>query len=174
MSRRQYQDEINQIESISNTKGIDIDDIVVEEETTEDGDDLIVFRVLETNAESEEDSVGIQVSKMPSVQGADMTFRNDVQRKMNSLKKYLAGDEGEVQNLDENTDTSDDTSDDVDPDRETPVQRDTRTRDGDTSGPGAEIDARLTAVEARMDELEDRVEEYEDALDALQQLTGGG
>jgi len=92
-TRGRFQSEVNQIESIAETKGIELDDIEVRETETDDGDELIVFRILETKAESEEDSVGVQVSKMPSVQTGEMSFRNDVQNKMASLKKYLSGNQ---------------------------------------------------------------------------------
>lgn len=164
-TRGRFQSEVNQIESIAETKGIELDDIVVRETETDDGDELIVFRILETKAESEEDSVGVQVSKMPSVQTGEMTFRNDVQNKLNSLKKYLS-DNQPADRVEEEPETDAETDDATQSAR-------TRTRSTDGTGPGAEIDARLTEIEERLDDLEGRVEEIEEkagALDGLQQL----
>lgn len=174
---RRFRKEIDQIESIAETKGIELDDIDVRETTTDDGDELIVFRILETKAETEEDSVGVQVSKMPSVQTGDMAFRNEVQNKLKALKRHLAGqqpaDEVEAQADDqdsngEQSDSSPDTG-----------RKTTHTRDyvdDYDGGPGAELDQRLRAVEAQLDDLEERVAELEsksEALDGLQQLMQG-
>lgn len=172
---RRFDKEINQIESIAETKGIELDDIVVNETTTDDGDELITFRILETKAETEEDSVGVQVSKMPSVQTGDMAFRNDVQNKLKSLKRYLAGEQPS-EKVDEESDERD--SDDSEREQRADTsQSHTRTReDYDGGGPGAEIDARLHEIEDRLDDLEARVAEIEDkseALDGLQKIMGG-
>lgn len=173
-----YRSEIEQIESVAETKGIELDDIVVNETTTDDGDDLVVFRVYETKADDDVDSVGVQVSKMPSVQTGDMTFRNDVQNKLMALKKHLAGEQPSDR-VDEGRD-SDDVSDSQQSDETAQEQRESRTRTRDTAsiggaGPGAEIDARLRDIEDHLDELESRVSELEDkseALDGLQKLVG--
>jgi hypothetical protein len=176
---RRFDQEIDQIESIASTKGIELDDIVVNETTTDDGDELIVFRILETKAESEKDSVGVQVSKMPSVQTGDMAFRNDVTNKLNALKRHLAGNQPSEE-LDENEDESD--SDQTESDTSASTESSlTRTREEfdyeGNGGPGAEIDARLSAIEAQLDDLEARVAAIEDkseALDGLQKIVGGG
>lgn len=173
-TRSRFQAEINQIESIAETKGIELDDIEVRESETDDGDELITFRVYETKAESEEDSVGVQVSKMPSVQTGEMTFRNDVQNKMASLKKYLSGNQPSDRADEDPEAESDDDSEESSSTTSTSRSR-TRTVDTDGDGPGAEIDARLSAIENRLDDLETRVETIEDkseALDGLQKIMG--
>lgn len=160
-----FQAEVDQIESIAETKGIDLDDIEVREGETDDGDELITFRIYETKAETEEDSVGVQVSKMPSIQTGEMTFRNDVQNKMASLKKYLSGNQP---------------ADKADEDPEEVAEGDgdeNTTTSTDGSGPGSEIDARLNEIEDRLDSLEARVETIEEkseALDGLQKIMGDG
>lgn len=174
-----YEKEVNQIESIAETKGVELDEIDVRESTTDEGDELIVFRILETKGESEMDSVGVQVSKMPSVQTGDMTFRDDVQNKLGALKRHLAdenepedADDTEQAQTDDTADSSKDESDSTSTTSRTRT-RDTRSVSGD--GPGAEIDARLTEIEDRLDDLEGRVETIEDkaeALDGLQKLMG--
>lgn len=169
-TRSRFQAEIDQIESIAETKGIDIDTINVRESQTDEGEELIVFRVLETEGDSEEDSVGVQITKMPSVQTGEMTFRNDVQKKISALKQHLsseqASDDGE-------TVEDDDAATESDTTRDASRGRTRQTSRGD--GPGAEIDARLTEIENRLDDLESTVAEIEDkseALDGLQKLIG--
>jgi len=161
-----FQAEVNQIESIAETKGIELDDIEVRESIT--------FRIYETKAETEEDSVGVQVSKMPSIQTGEMTFRNDVQNKMAALKKYLSGNQPSDR-ADEDPEDADDTDDSTsDTTQSTSRTRTTSTTDVD-GGPGAEIDARLHEIEERLDNLEARVETIEDkseALDGLQKIMG--
>lgn len=173
-----FQSEVNQIESMAETKGIELDDIEVRETEAEDGEELIVFRILETKAESEEDSVGVQVSKMPSVQTGEMTFRNDVQNKLASLKKYLSGNQPSEQvEEDPETEKTNDTDDTSDQSSRTRSRtRSASSAGGGGSGPGAEIDARLSEIEDRLDDLEARFENIEDkadALDGLQKLMGG-
>jgi len=174
-----FQAEVNQIESIAETKGIELDDIEVRESETDDGDELITFRIYETKAETEEDSIGVQVSKMPSVQTGEMTFRNDVQNKMAALKKYLSGNQpSDRADEDPEAEEGDDGAEVPDSTGQQRAQP-SRTReeyeyDGD-GGPGAEIDARLHAIEQRLDDLEARVETIEDksgALDGLQKIMG--
>lgn len=164
-----YKSEIEQIESIAETKGIDIDDIEVNKTETKEGDDMVVFRILETKAETEEDSVGVQVSKVPSVQTGEMAFRNDVQQKLNALKKHLSGEnEGQPQGTDEEVSDGSSASD-----RSTQETRSTRNVGG--SGPGSEIDSRLRALEEDYEELDERLSELEEkaeALDGLQKLMG--
>jgi len=169
-TRGRFTEEINQIESIAETKGIDLDDITVRETETDEGDELIVFRILETKADTEEDSVGVQVSKMPSVQTGEMTFRTDVQNKLTALKRHLSG-------RDASEDATGDVEQETDDASDTTTDTTSRTRtSGDANGPGAEIDARIRTVEQRLDDLESRVEEIEDkadALDGLQKLMHG-
>lgn len=164
---RRYAKEIKQIESIAETKGIDLDDIVVNETETKDGDEMVVFRVLETKAETETDSVGVQVSKVPSIQTGDMAFRNEVQNKLNALKRHLSGEQPSEQlEADEiEQETGDESSDSR-----------SASDAGNADGPGAELDARLRAVEAHLDDLDARISELEDkseALDGLQKIVGG-
>lgn len=170
-----FQAEVDQIESIAETKGIDLDDIEVREAETDDGDELITFRIYETKAETEEDSVGVQVSKMPSIQTGEMTFRNDVQNKMASLKKYLSGSQpSDHADEDPEAENDDEESDSTTESTSTSRSR-TLTVETDGDGPGAEIDARLSAIEQRLDDLEARVETIEDkseALDGLQKIMG--
>lgn len=157
-----WQTEVDQIESIADTKGVEIDDIEVNETETEDGDDLVTFRIYETKAESEEDSVGVQVSKMPNVQTGDMTFRNDIQRKLSKLKQHVSGD--------------DEVPDPPEPETESTVTRNRYRPDPSGDGPGSQLDAEINAIHDRIDELEARMDEFEEkseALDGLQQLMGG-
>jgi hypothetical protein len=164
--RGRYNKEIKQIESIAETKGIDLDDIVVNETETKDGDEMIVFRVLETKAETETDSVGVQVSKVPSIQTGDMAFRNEVQNKLNALKRHLSGEQPSEQ-LEQDENEQDQTDDASDTRLNT---QSSRTRIGDGAGPGAELDQRLMDVEERLHDLEARVEELEEYIDALEGL----
>jgi hypothetical protein len=171
MSRREWQKEIDQIESIVDTKGVDIDEIEVNETKTDDGDKVVSFRVYETKAESEEDSVGVQITKMPDVQTGDMKFRNDVQNKISALKQYLSND-GEVPDPPESN--SDDGSES---DTDTTSNRTERTREKSADGPGSKLDGEIEAIHDRLDELEARIEAMEEkseALDGLQQLMQGG
>lgn len=171
-TRGRFSSEVDQIESIAETKGIDLDDVDVREGTTDDGDELITFRIYETKAESEEDSIGVQVSKLPSIQTGDMTFRNDVQNKMNSLKRYLAGEQPSDQ-VDEEPDESDTESDEADTTEREPVQTDSEQRSTQSGTVGAEIDRRFSEIESQLDALESRVEDLEqkgEALDGLQKL----
>lgn len=175
-SRSKWQAEINQIESIAETKGIDLDDIQVREDTTDDGDQLVVFRILETQAETEEDSVGVQVSKLPSVQTGDMTFRNDVQKKLSSLKNYLSeSSEMVAAEQDDDEATVAETSDEDPRDTKQTDRSQTHTRSTDGSGPGAEIDARMDEIESDLRDLELRVEAIEEKAEVLenfQQMLG--
>jgi len=168
-TRSKHQSDIDQINNIADAKGIDLDDIEVNESTTDEGDRMITFRIMETKAESEEDSVGIQVSKLPEIQTADMTFRNEIQSKMSSLKRHLSGstEEAAAESRDERTNSDDE---------DTESSR-TRTRTHSSGdGPGASIDDAIADLEQRMDDIEDRVEAIEskaDALDGLQKIMNG-
>ena len=169
-TRSKFQSEIDQINNIADAKGIDLDDIEVTESTTDEGDRMITFRIMETKAESEENSVGIQVSKLPEIQTADMTFRNEIQSKMSSLKRHLSGvtEEAAAESR-ETGDTGEESSS---------VSSRTHTQTVPLDdGPGASIDARLANLDQRVEELEDRVEAIEekaDALDGLQKIMNGG
>lgn len=177
-SLSRFDAEVSQIESIAETKGIEIDDIEVSESETDTGDQLVTFRIYETKAETEEDSVGVQVSKMPSVQTGDMTFRNDVQNKLSSLKNYLSGEMPSERVADE-ADPSDGTETESDTDRSEPdttnAESDptTDTRTYNANGPGSELDMELQMLRDRVSDLEAQLAEYEDTLDAMQTLTGG-
>jgi len=174
-SRSKWQAEISQIESIAETKGIDIDDIEVREDTTDGGDQLVVFRILETQAETEEDSVGVQVSKLPSVQTGDMTFRNDVQKKLSSLKNYLS-ESSEMVAAEQDETTDDTTTETVEESStEQTTSSQTSTQPTSSGGPGATIDARMDEIESDLRDLELRVEAIEEkaeVLDNFQQMLG--
>lgn len=166
MSR--HKGDIRTIENLADTKGIDIDDIEVEETETTDGDDAIQFRVYETKAETEKESVGFQVTKVPSMPTSEESFRNTVQNKFSALKRALSSD-GQDDIEDEEVEESQSSS--------TRTSR-TQTRDVSFDGdsPEKELLARREQLEARVDELEERVEtleEYVDALEGLQKLMGG-
>jgi hypothetical protein len=163
--------EIDQIESIAETKGIEIDDIEVLEGTTDDGDRIYTFRIFETRGESMDDSVAIQVSKIPSTPQADMTFRNELQRKYNSLKDYVTGDESVTEpnpiEADEQVEsaTNDATAgtDEIDLSNET------------VDSPEHELAQRRQRLEQQVEQLDQRVselEEYIDALEGVKKLMG--
>lgn len=167
---RRWDKEVDQIERIADAKGVELDDIEVIETETDDGDEMVLFRAYETKAETEEDSVGIQVSKIPSVQTGEMTFRNDVQSKISALKRHITGQQQEeLQEVEEEFDGESDST-----------SSSSRTRDRNRSrpepsgdGPGAQLDAEIEAIHDRLDEFEERLEELEDkseALDGLKQL----
>lgn len=176
MTRARFADEINQIESIAETKGVDLDDIEVRNSETDTGDELITFRIYETKTDNETDSVGVQVSKMPSVQTGDMTFRNDVQNKLSSLKQHLS-DEMPSDRVEDEADPSDteQTEDDVTDavsDTTQPASDTSPSRTRDVDGPGSELDAELQMLRDRVSDLEAQLAEYEETLDAMQKLTG--
>lgn len=176
---QRFRDEIQTIESVAETKGVEIDDIEIIDGETGDGDELITFRIYETRAETDEDSVGVQVSTIPSLQTGSMKFRDDVQNKITSLKRHIAGEEPSdtVSDPTESTD-KEDSRDIVDDDevpensKQGPVTADAEEADR----PGATIDAQIREIEQRMESIEERVEEIEDksqALDGLQKLMQG-
>lgn len=177
MTRARFADEINQIESIAETKGVDLDDIEVRNSETDTGDELITFRIYETKTDNETDSVGVQVSKMPSVQTGDMTFRNDVQNKLSSLKQHLS-DEMPSDRVEDEADPSDgneaesatDRSESDTTEPESDPTTDTRTYNAD--GPGSELDMEIQMLRDRVSDLEAQLAEYEETLDAMQKLTG--
>jgi len=175
-SINRFDTEVEQIESIAETKGIDIEDIDVMQSETDTGDELVTFRIYETKADTEADSVGVQVSKMPSVETGDMTFRNDVQNKLSSLKNYLSG-EMPSERVQDDADESDGTNTESDTDATERPERgsesdttDTRTYNAD--GPGSELDMELQMLRDRVSDLEAQLESYEETLKAMQQLTG--
>jgi hypothetical protein len=147
-----YETEVGQIENIADTKGVELDDIEVKETETDDGDDLVAFRIYS------EAGPKVQVSKMPNIQTGQMTFRDDVQNKLSALKREISGpDEDEVEDDDADTDTTDRSA----------------SHSRSTDGPGARIDDEIEAIHDRLDEFEERleaVEEKSQALDGLKQL----
>ena len=170
-TRSQYSQEQDQIRSIAETKGVDIDDIDVIEGETDAGDELVTFRIYETKAETEAESVGVQVSKLPGLQEtSDMQFRNDIQDKLNSLKRHLSSETDDTEPVETTDDESDSTDESVDTQS---TRARTRTEGDSGDGPGATLDAQLSAIEKRLSEVEDRLDELEEkgeALDGLQQL----
>lgn len=158
-----HRTEVDQIQNIAETKGVEIEDIEVKESSTEDGDDLVVFRIYSA------DGPKVQVSKMPNVQTAQMTFRDDVQNKISALKRHITTD-GEP----DEPEPAPDEGEESDSTQSSRTRTRNRSRpEPSGSGPGAQLDAEIEAIHDRLDELEGRIEELEDkseALDGLQQL----
>lgn len=169
-AKKKWSKEVGQIESICETKGVEIDELEVRESETEDGDDIVAFRVYS------EDGPKTQITKMPSVQTGEMKFRDDVQNKISALKRAISNEDG----IPEPEDDRDDEEDGEQSDETQQQSSRTRTRDrpepiGD--GPGSQIDKEIHEIHVKLEELEDRIEELEDkseALDGLQQLMQGG
>lgn len=159
-SRSEWRDELNQIESICETKGVDIDEINVVETTTDDGDRLINFRVYS------EDGPKVQISKMPSVQTGEMTFRNDIQNRISALKRHIQGDgdpEPEDAPEPDNTSGQDDETDR----RNSRRQR----RSGDGQGPGSQLDRQIDDMESDIDSIESRLDDIEARIEEVEQKT---
>lgn len=179
LSGSEHENDIDQIERLADAKGIELDEVEVIEDENDDGDRLVHFRCYETAVYDDdgeidaEQSVAVQVTKMPEIQTTDDTFRRDVQNKLSALKKYLSGESPEEQAEELDAETTDDTDEDTGSQRQTADVD--RSIDVDEDAPGATIDAQLASTQQRLDELEQRVDEleqYVDALEGLQQLLG--
>lgn len=169
-----YDTEKEQIRSVADTKDIDIDKIEVSEGTNDDGDTVVQFRVYETYSDDPDERVAVPVSKMVGMEMSDVSFREEVNRKLSKLKRYLQND----QSVDDDTEqVEQETADGVDDDTKQSSRTRTRqSRPTSGDGPGAELDAEIEAIHGRLDDLEARIEALEDkseALDGLQQLMQG-
>jgi len=185
------QGDIDRIERLADTKGVDIDRIDVRESTTDDGDPLVAYRVYtdlvltDTDAVDEEASVGFQVSKLPNSPLGDEQFWSNVQRKLSSAKQHTGGSDSVSDSESDPTDTeeSDRTEDDDESDSTdgrsglTTVESgseygsDSGSMLGPGYGPGARIDHRLDEITDRLDDIEarvDRLDEQNDELASLQ------
>jgi hypothetical protein len=88
-----YQNEINRIESMADSKGIDVDDIEVEEDEDGQGNEIIRFLVYETKRDTLADSIVARISKLPNNPMADQQFQNDVSSTLSELKKHVSTDQ---------------------------------------------------------------------------------
>lgn len=172
--------DLETIEREARNRGLedDIDDVVVEEGANKQGDETVTFRVYTKKVTDgngnvdEAASVGAQVVKMPELETADGTFKNDVQNTLDALKRHLYGDEEDedLPEPDRERSTDDGGTATQDPSGSAP------TTEVSGDGPGATIDGQIQDHEARISDLEDRIEEleeYVDALEGLKQLMGG-
>jgi hypothetical protein len=158
--------DINTIESIAERNELELDEIESQETQTDDGDPCFVYRAYSTKAETEEDSVGIQVSKVPTSPMGDQTFRQQVRRKLSKLSQHVNGDAD--QNAAELETTADEQSD-----AQIPQQPQQSQSVDSTGAVGEQLDAELAQMKEQIDDIESRLsalEEKADALDGLQQL----
>jgi|APHM01.1.fsa_nt_gi hypothetical protein len=157
---------IEQIRSIAETKGIEIDDIE-HKTTTDDGGTVHTYNIYETHADTEENSVGIQATYVPNAPEPQMMFRNQVQKKMGSLKEYMAGD---TTGTDEPV-AADDSDDLSQPEPAEPAETtQSPSLKPDEVTPGQTLDQRLGELEARIEALEATVEEHDETVGALGNL----
>jgi hypothetical protein len=186
------QGDIDRIERLADTKGVDIDRIDVRESTTDDGDPLVAYRVYtdlvltDTDAVDEEASVGFQVSKLPNSPLGDEQFWSNVQRKLSSAKQHTGGSDSVSESESGRTDTeeSDRTEDDDESDSTNGRSGLTTVESGSEPGsvlgpgygPGARIDHRLDEITDRLDDIEarvDRLDEQNDELASLRDTLAG-
>jgi len=162
-----WDSDVTKIRNTIDAKGLedDVEDIDIIEDVTDDGDDIVTFRIYtdkvlnDDGSVDEKSSVGVQVSKMPGMKTSQQTFRNNVQSTLSRLKRHLYGD-------DEEEDLPEPEEEDT-PERESTENRSLPDVNG---GPGSQIDAKIEHLEQRVDELEDKIEDLEEYVEALEGL----
>lgn len=166
-----YPSRVDRIESIADSKGVELDDVEVFEH---EDDDVLTFRMYTKKAETEEDSVGIQVSVMTGGTMADMDFRNRIQNAISELKRSGSSTDED----DTERETEADNRELQDEKTEEPTNKRVRDR-GEISSDEPELDLlelrrrrrqEIDDLEDRIEELEGRVETMEEYLDALEGL----
>jgi hypothetical protein len=186
----QYTQDVNRIERMADSKGLEIDDVDVNNDTDSNGNSVVTFTIYETKADTEADSIAGRVQKIENSPIADQQFQDDAQTVLSELKKVAGGSEEDLDRPErKEVDRSDRDGESVEPDgsemesdatsdveiEEKPENSvDSTVTDIDASGePEKAMLEKRRELEHRIGELERQVEEikeYAEALEGLRKL----
>lgn len=177
-----YSTEISQIESIADTKGVEIEDIEVDETETESGNTVARFRIYHTRDDGDGNPIAVQASKVQGSHSPTGQFRNEVQNALSQLKNYLttgSTQSPELEEIEEELEQESD-RDERSSRRSRRPQRSRNESDVgfDLTADGVDVVVRVDAEEyddiddfvestEQYQDLEARVERIENALDGL-------